>query len=301
MTVRRTLVAAGAALFLLTGVAGTPAAAHGAPDNPVSRAAACGQPGRSTSASAACRAARAGGDPGEQWDNVRVANVAGRDRELVPDGKLCSGGLAAFHGLDLARKDWPATRLTAGASFTFTYRTTIPHRGGFSWYVTRPGYDPTRPLRWSDLEERPFLTATDPPVTGGAYRMRGRVPTGRTGRHVIYAIWRTTSTPDTYYSCSDVLIAPTAATSAGTVAAQPRASGTATPGPTGTATGGVPTPTASNAAARVADVTTHRVGLPLLATGGAALAALALLLGGGRWRSRRTARAGHRRARGGEQ
>jgi len=45
--------------------------------------------------SAACKAATAasgGGSAFTDWDNLRVPNVNGRDRQLIPDGKLCSGG-----------------------------------------------------------------------------------------------------------------------------------------------------------------------------------------------------------------
>jgi chitin-binding protein len=35
--------------------------------------------------------------------------------------------------------------------------------------------------------------------------MKGRLPRGKSGRHIIFTIWRNTSTPDTYYSCSDVV------------------------------------------------------------------------------------------------
>jgi chitin-binding protein len=40
--------------------------------------------------------------------------------------------------------------------------------------------------------------------------MEGRLPAGRTGRHLIYTIWQNSDTPDTYYSCSDVLFGDTA-------------------------------------------------------------------------------------------
>jgi predicted carbohydrate-binding protein with CBM5 and CBM33 domain len=135
-----------------------------------------------------------------------VPEVDGRDRAFVPDGRLCSGGLAAYRGLDLARTDWPATRLTAGSRLTMVYQASIPHAGSFRLYLTRPGYDPAKPLRWSDLDSKPFLTVADPPLSGGAYRIRGTLPADRTGRHVLYTVWQTTSTPDTYYSCSDLLL-----------------------------------------------------------------------------------------------
>ena len=154
---------------------------------------------------------------------MRTASTAGRDRATIPDGKLCSGGLAQYAGLDLARTDWPTTRVTPGAKFTFRYRTTIPHEGTFRMYVTKPGYAAGRPLRWADLESKPFLSITDPRRSGGAYVLPRRLPTGLVGRHVVYTIWQNSSTPDTYYSCSDVVFAPSAKTAAPGKTAAPAA------------------------------------------------------------------------------
>jgi chitin-binding protein len=210
MTAYRTLsslAAASLTALLVAGWSPGPArAAHGATGDPLSRSAACAPINPSTARSAACRAAvSAGGGRGfADWDNVRVSGVNGRDRQRIPDGRLCSGGLPEFRGLDLARADWPVTSLPTGRPFTFRYQSTIPHRGTFRVYVTRNGYDPTRPLRWSDLEARPFLTVTDPPLIDNTYRFSGRLPSGKAGRHLLYVVWRNSDTPDTYYSCSDV-------------------------------------------------------------------------------------------------
>ena len=219
---RRTLAAAGPVLGVLLLAPLAPAAAHGAPTAPLSRAAACGSEGGATARTAACRAARtANGDAAfADWDNLRVAGVDGRDREVIPDGKLCSGGLPAFRVLDLARADWPTTTLTAGAAMTVTSRATIAHRGEFRFYVTRDGYDPTVPLRWSDLEPQPFLRVTDPPLRDGSYRIKGTLPAHRTGRQLIYTVWQNVGT-DTYYSCSDVVFRAPAATVAPAAAPAP--------------------------------------------------------------------------------
>jgi predicted carbohydrate-binding protein with CBM5 and CBM33 domain len=215
------VIVTSAALLMAAAV---PVNAHGALTAPLSRAAACGPDGPEEAVrSAACRAAvRASGGvlPGD-WDNLRVANVAGRDRAVIPDGRLCSGGLAAFKGLDLARSDWPASTLRAGARYTFKYRGTIPHRGTFRLYVTRKGYDPAKPLKWSDLERKPFLQVTDPAMKNGSYSFSGRLPGGRTGRHLIYTIWQNSDTPDTYYSCSDVIFRRTTTPAGGAAAAVP--------------------------------------------------------------------------------
>ncbi|MEU7673454.1 lytic polysaccharide monooxygenase [Micromonospora taraxaci] len=259
----------------------TPATAHGAPTDPVSRAAACGPEGR-YAATSACRAAVEAGAAVREWDNVRVAAINGRDRERIPDGELCSGGLSAYRGLDLPRTDWPSTELTSGAKFTFRYRTTIEHRGTFRLYVTTPDYDPKSPLNWADLEARPFLTLTDPPVRAGAYQLAGRLPAGRTGRHLIYTIWQNSSTPDTYYSCSDVVFrgakaaaskgaaSKSAAAAPRTAASEPAASGSAV---AAAADPGVP----------VASVTDLGGRWPVLA-GAAAVLVLLLLIGASRRR-----------------
>ncbi|MFF7235007.1 lytic polysaccharide monooxygenase [Streptomyces collinus] len=199
-----TAAAAAAPLLLLPWTAG-PAQAHGAPTDPVSRVYACSPEGGDANRSAACRAAvAANGAPFTAWDDLRVAGVAGRDRQVIPDGRLCSGNLPAYRGLDLARRDWPATRLTPGGRLTMTYASTIAHAGTFRLYLTRPGYDPAKPLKWSDLPTRPFAEVKDPPLTNGAYHIRATLPKDRAGRQMLYTIWQNSSTPDTYYSCSDV-------------------------------------------------------------------------------------------------
>jgi chitin-binding protein len=195
----------GAAVVLLTALIAAPAQAHGATTNPMSRVAVCGLGGQQNTPACKAAIAAGGSQAFQDWDNLRVSGVAGRDRQVIPDGKLCSGGIDEYKALDLARADWPATRLSAGAAFTFSYKETIPHQGTFKMYVTKDGYNPSQPLRWSDLVSTPFLTATDPPIQGDAYTMKGRLPSGRSGRQMIYTIWQNSSTPDTYYSCSDVI------------------------------------------------------------------------------------------------
>jgi predicted carbohydrate-binding protein with CBM5 and CBM33 domain len=192
--------------FLIVAAGAGPAAAHGAPVSPVSRASACAPQLGLVPSSAACREAAARrGRPFNDWDNIRVAGVAGRDRQVIPDGKLCSGGRAEFGGLDQPRADWPTTRLAPGARISLRYSSTIPHEGEFRVYLSKPGYNPAKPLTWSEIPRRPFAAVRNPPLAGGAYHIRGRLPADRTGRQMLLTVWQNTSTADTYYSCSDVV------------------------------------------------------------------------------------------------
>ena len=197
--------AAGVAPLALTVLAAGPAAAHGSMTDPVSRVAACYAEGPEHPGSAACKAAVAAG--GAQalydWNAVNMANAAGRSRQIIPDGKLCGAGNDKYKGLDLPRADWPATQLSAG-SHTFHYKGTAPHKGSFALYITKDGYDPSKPLTWSDLEPTPFLKVTDPPMRGGDYVFTGKIP-ARSGRHLIYSIWQRSDSPEAFYTCSDVV------------------------------------------------------------------------------------------------
>ncbi|MGW8764586.1 lytic polysaccharide monooxygenase auxiliary activity family 9 protein [Streptomyces sp. NPDC055815] len=206
MTSRRTATAAATAALVLSGLAVAPgASAHGSMTDPVSRVSACYAEGPEAPRSAACKAAVAasGTQAFYDWNAVNIANAAGQHRRLIPDGRLCSAGNDKYRGLDLARADWPASGMKAGAH-TFRYKGTAPHRGSFALYVTKDGYDPSKPLKWSDLEERPFVTVTDPGMQNGDYVFQGTVPK-KSGRHLIYSIWQRSDSPEAFYTCSDVV------------------------------------------------------------------------------------------------
>ncbi|MXG28015.1 lytic polysaccharide monooxygenase auxiliary activity family 9 protein [Streptomyces sp. YIM 132580] len=208
MTARRKaagVVALGFAPFALAGITATPAVAHGSLTDPVSRVSACFAEGPESPVSAACKAAVAAG--GTQalydWNGVNIANAAGKHQQLIPDGKLCSAANDKFKGLDLPRADWPASPVKAG-KHTFTFRATAPHKGSFELYLTKPGYDPTKPLAWSDLEAKPFAQATDPALVDGSYVFDGTIPEAA-GRQLIYTVWQRSDSPEAFYACSDVV------------------------------------------------------------------------------------------------
>jgi chitin-binding protein len=196
---------AGLAPLALTTLAAAPASAHGSMGDPVSRVSQCHAEGPENPKSDACKAAVAAG--GTQalydWNGIRIGNAAGRHQELIPDGKLCSADDPAFKGMDLARGDWPATSVSSG-SYTFKYRVTAPHKGTFKVYITKPGYDPAGPLGWGDLDlSAPVATSTDPVASDGFYTFSGTLPE-RSGKHLLYAVWQRSDSPEAFYSCSDV-------------------------------------------------------------------------------------------------
>jgi len=206
------LLASLTAILLNTGTA----EAHGAMMKPGSRTFLCWQDGLSSTGeikpvNPACAAAVgvSGANSLYNWFAVLRSDGAGRTRGFIPDGKLCSGGNPNYAGFD-GVGDWPLTHLTSGAQFDFSYNAWAAHPGWFYTYVTKDGWNPNQPLTWDELEDQPFLTVDHPPVTGqvgtvdGQYKWTGALPSNKTGRHIIYSVWKRSDSNETFYGCSDV-------------------------------------------------------------------------------------------------
>ncbi|QUQ64202.1 lytic polysaccharide monooxygenase [Kutzneria sp. CA-103260] len=213
------LVAVLAAVTALV-LGGTPAWAHGAMTFAGSRTFLCYEDGITATGqivphNPACQAAIAhsGPTPLYNWFAVGNRTANGGTVGVIPDGKLCSGNsdYYDFAGFDLARDDWPVTHLTSGATIQVKYNKWAAHPGTFRLYITKDGWDRTRPLTWNDLESMPFSTAVQPPSVGSPgslssyYYWNATLPAAKTGPHVIYSIWARSDSTETFYGCSDVL------------------------------------------------------------------------------------------------
>ncbi|MEU8819477.1 lytic polysaccharide monooxygenase [Actinoplanes sp. NPDC048796] len=212
------VLAAGAALIGLPGAA----EAHGAIMVPGSRTWLCYKDGRNpttgaiepTNAACAAAVAQSGTTSLYNWFAVLRSDGAGRMSGFIPDGQLCSGGTGGpynFTGFNLARDDWPVTHLTSGRTLGVKYNNWAKHPGTFRLYITKDSWSPTRPLAWSDLESTPFDTVTNPPDNGGPgsddgyYYWNANLPSGKSGRHIIYSVWQRSDSNETFYGCSDVV------------------------------------------------------------------------------------------------
>ncbi|GAA2876758.1 lytic polysaccharide monooxygenase [Streptosporangium fragile] len=194
------------------------ASAHGAMMVPGSRTFFCWQDGLSPQGNIvpinpACSAAvaRSGANSLYNWFGVLRSDGAGRTRGFIPDGQACSGGNPGYSGFDLPHADWPVTHLTAGASIQFKYNKWAAHPGWFYLYITKDGWNPNQALTWDDLESEPFHTADHPPSVGSPgtndahYYWNATLPSGKSGRHIIYSVWKRSDSNETFYNCSDVV------------------------------------------------------------------------------------------------
>ncbi|MEU4897832.1 lytic polysaccharide monooxygenase [Streptomyces sp. NPDC044780] len=173
---------------------GGSASGHGYTDTPISRQKLCAN-GTVTGC-------------GEvQYEPQSVEGPKGFPSGGPADGTICAGGNSRFAQLDDPRGgSWPATKLTAGANYTFNWKFTVSHATtDFKYYITKNGWNPSSKITRANLESQPFLTVPyngqRPPLT---FSHSGTLPSGKTGRHVILAVWTIADTSNAFYACSDV-------------------------------------------------------------------------------------------------
>ncbi|WP_233159763.1 lytic polysaccharide monooxygenase auxiliary activity family 9 protein [Actinophytocola xanthii] len=205
----------GLAAAALTVLPAAPSAtAHGAMTYPATRTYACyvnglegGNGGDLNPTNPACAAAVAQGGKQPLWDwfGNLLPNI-GKQWSSLPAGSLCgpSDKYAAYRA---ARTDWPTTEVRAGAQVTMRYNAWARHPGTWYQFVTKDGWDPSRPLSWSDLEA--WHQVTNPPVNGNGphgpeYTWSATMP-NKTGRHIIYSVWERSDSPEGFFNCSDVV------------------------------------------------------------------------------------------------
>ncbi|QGV80481.1 lytic polysaccharide monooxygenase auxiliary activity family 9 protein [Streptomyces ficellus] len=170
------------------------ASSHGYTDSPISRQKLCAN-GTVTNCG------------NIQWEPQSVEGPKGFPSGGPADGRICAGGNGQFAQLDDPRGgNWPATRVTGGQGYTFRWQFTARHRTtDFKYYITKNGWNRNAPLTRAALDPQPFLTvpynAQQPPAT---LSHQGTIPAGKTGKHLILAVWTVADTTNAFYACSDV-------------------------------------------------------------------------------------------------
>jgi chitin-binding protein len=194
------------------------AQAHGVAMMPGSRTYLCYQDAQTstgalnpTNPACAAAVAKSGTTPLYNWFAVLDSQAGGRNVGYVPDGTICSAGNRSpydFSGYSAARDDWPRTHLTSGSTIQLQYSNWAAHPGTFRVYVTKPGWSPTTPLAWADLQQ--IGSVTNPPAVGspgadgGHYYWDQALPSGRSGNALIFIQWVRSDSNENFFSCSDI-------------------------------------------------------------------------------------------------
>ncbi|MFE6717444.1 lytic polysaccharide monooxygenase [Streptomyces albidoflavus] len=173
------------------------ASSHGYTDQPLSRQKLCAN-------------GTVGNCGAIQWEPQSVEGPKGFPAAGPADGSICSAGNTGFKQLDAAKTpngaDWPTTQVSGGQGYTFRWQITARHATtDFRYYITKDGWDSSKPLTRAALEPQPFLTlpygGQQPPAT---LSHQGTIPTQKSGKHVILGVWNVHDTGNAFYSCADV-------------------------------------------------------------------------------------------------
>lgn len=212
--------------------------AHGAVDQPVSRAMKCQATGgfwQSTDGSSivnrGCRVASKAtfstpaewAFPAQQWNEVahipHINNpTLNQIKDIIKDDTICAAGDPKKAALDYPTPYWSKTNVTPGQSLTIRLIGTAPHvPSTFYAFVTRPGFDSAmNKLKWSDLiplgqPENLTVANTNwqtPPALPGAsgfFLISRPIPSTASGTGLIVGIWvRNDPAGEFFISCSDV-------------------------------------------------------------------------------------------------
>lgn len=217
-------VAVGALLIAATALVNAePAYSHGSTINPASRNYGCWKrwggdfqnPRMATEDPMCWQAWQSDPNAMWNWNGLYREGTGGNHQAYIPDGQLCSGGRTG--GIRYAALDnpgnWQATNVNN--NFTLTVHDQALHGADyFQIYVSRQGFNPlTQSPRWADLElittTRRYLPGEGTPVSGDPVlngvniNLNVNAP-GRTGRHIVYTIWKASHSDQIYYWCSDV-------------------------------------------------------------------------------------------------
>jgi len=215
------------------------AIAHGAVGYPISRQYQCRLEGEYWGApslvpSADCRQAYiAGGGQGpgswpfQQWNELSAnpidwGNNQAELEKAVPNGLLCAAGDPRKAGLDnVPATMWRKTTIAPkDGKIDVVWENTQDHNPStMRIYLSKTSYDPTKPLKWEDLQkiyEEPSPAPTPahgeghlPGDVRSFYVLHVPIPAGRTGDAVLYSYWqRHDSGNEGFFNCSDITIAP---------------------------------------------------------------------------------------------
>lgn len=176
---------------------------HGTVTNPPSRIWNCYQENPENPKSKPCidAVANYGTQPLYDWASILQPNADNNHRGIIKDDNLASGGNPLkYGGMDQITEDWVATPVKPGP-YTITWTITAPHDTlYYEVYITKANWTPNQPLTWDSLELLK-RTGAMPPSSEDTIDV---ILPERTGKHVIYSIWQRSTSPEAFYSTSDI-------------------------------------------------------------------------------------------------
>ncbi|MBP2001501.1 chitin-binding protein [Paenibacillus shirakamiensis] len=167
------------------------ASAHGYIESPGSRSALCAQGINKNCGSI-------------QYEPQSVEGVGNFPTAGVPDGNLA--GVGKYPELEEQSADrWTKITMNGGKN-TFQWKLTALHATKeWKYYITKKGWDQSKPLTRAQLDLTPFCYINDKGARPNAtVTHECNVPTDRSGYNIILAVWEIADTGNAFYQVVDV-------------------------------------------------------------------------------------------------
>ena len=159
------------------------ASSHGYTDSPISRSEAV-QNGSVT------------GCGNIQWEPQSVEGPKGFPAQVRRTARSAPAATAVRAARRPAWRQLARHQRPGGQCYSFRWQFTARHStSDFRYYITKNGWDSTKPLTRAALESQPFMTVPygnqQPPAT---LTHQGAMPTQKTGKHIVLAVWNVADT-----------------------------------------------------------------------------------------------------------
>lgn len=142
--------------------------------------------------------------------NLENSQNPSKPKDLVPDGKLCSAGIADFDSINIISDAWHTTDLEVKEGrIKLSYIASQMHSPStFRVFLTDQNN-----LKWDSLKESPEVKVEEVPdknkLDPGHYNLDVKLPDDYSSdaKSILYIMWKRDERPhETFFSCSDVRI-----------------------------------------------------------------------------------------------
>ncbi|PMZ01624.1 chitin-binding protein [Pseudomonas sp. FW306-02-F02-AA] len=152
------------------------------------------------------------------YETDSASQVPPADGYILSGGRTDARDCVNFTNEEMSDKlnrpfAWPLLDVVPGQTFHVKWVYTMPHvTRGYSWFITKDGWDPKKRISRAQLEPKPFHDDfyTQVPFYEHTAELKAKIehevklPQGKQGHHVIVLLWVVADTGNAFYQAFDV-------------------------------------------------------------------------------------------------
>ncbi|MGP5431745.1 lytic polysaccharide monooxygenase [Enterococcus malodoratus] len=137
-----------------------------------------------------------------QWEPQSIE----AKKNTFVSGKIASAGVSGFEPLDAQSTSRWHKNIVSSGNLKVSWYLTAPHRTStWDYYITKPGWNPNKPLKFGDFERIKQIDDHGA-VPSKVVNQTISLPNNRKGYNIILAVWNISDTVNAFYQVIDVNI-----------------------------------------------------------------------------------------------